>query len=85
MTKYIVQANLTIADQTKLGFQFESKIVSNCFCAKASKIALYGTKPKLFDNVAKAQTFADGLRKSIFNGQKITLAWFEVVEYKESK
>ena len=48
MTKYVVIANLTIADQTKLGFEFKTKVVSNYWNPSTKDnpnkplIALYG-------------------------------------------
>jgi len=87
MTKYVVIANLTIADQTKLGFEFKSKIVSNYWNPSTKDnpnkplIPLYGNKPKLFDNITSADAFAERLRRYRFDGQQITVAWFEAVEY----
>ena len=57
MTKYVVIANLTIADQTKLGFEFKTKVVSNYWNPSTKDnpnkplIALYGNEPKLFDDI----------------------------------
>jgi len=87
MTKYVVIANLTIADQTKLGFEVKSKFVSNYLDTSTKDnpnkplIALYGEKPKLFDNIAFADAFAERLRRYRYDGQQITVAWFETIEY----
>jgi len=87
MAKYVVIANLTIADQTKLGFEFKSKIVSNYWNPSTKDnpnkplIPLYGNEPKLFDNITSADAFAERLRRYRFDGQQITVAWFEAVEY----
>jgi hypothetical protein len=89
MTKYVVIANLTIADQTKLGFEFKTKIVSNYWNPSTKDnpnklfIPLYGNEPKLFDDIASADIFAKRLRKYRYDGQQITVASFEAVEYNE--
>ena len=44
-------------------------------------IPLYGNEPKLFDNITSADAFAERLRRYRFDGQQITVAWFEAVEY----
>ncbi len=87
MTKYVVIANLTIADQTKLGFEFKTKVVSNYWNPSTKDnpnkplIALYGNEPKLFDDIDSADAFAERLRRYRYDGQQITVAWFEAVEY----
>ena len=88
MTKYAVIANLTIADQTKLGFEFKSRIVSNYLDVSTqdspnkSLIPFYGSEPKLFDDIASADAFAERLRRYRYDGcNRITLAWFEAVKY----
>ena len=87
MTKYVVIANLTIADQTKLGFEVKSKFVSNYLDVSTHDnpnkplIALYAKSPKLFDDIASADAFAKRLRRYRYDGQQITVAWFEAVEY----
>mgnify|MGYP003648344758 FL=1 len=89
MTKYVVIANLTIADQTKLGFEVKSKFVSNYFNPSTQSnpnkpwIALYGGEPKLFDDITSANAFAERLRRYRYDGHQITVAWFEAVEYTE--
>ena len=87
MTKYAVIANLTIADQTKLGFEVKSRIVSNYLNVSTqdnpnkSLIPFYGSEPKLFDDIASADAFAERLRRYRYDGQQITVAWFEAVKY----
>jgi len=87
MTKYVVIANLTIADQTKLGFEVKSRIVSNYLDVSTHDnpnkplIAFYGEEPKLFDDITSANAFAERLRRYRYDGQQITVAWFEAVEY----
>ena len=87
MTKYVVIANLTIADQTKLGFEVKSKFVSNYLDVSTHDnpnkplIALYAKSPKLFDDIDSADAFAKRLRRYRYDGQQITVAWFEAVEY----
>ena len=87
MTKYVVIANLTIADQTKLGFEFKTKVVSNYWNPSTKDnpnkplIALYGNEPKLFDDITSADVFAKRLRRYRYDGQQITVASFEAVEY----
>jgi hypothetical protein len=89
MTKYVVIANLTIADNGKLGFEFKSKIVSNYFNPSTKDnpnkplIPLYGNEPKLFDDITVADAFAERLRRYRYDGHQITVAWFEAVEYTE--
>jgi len=89
MTKYVVIANLTIANQTKLGFESKSKIVSNYFNPSTKDnpnkllIPLYGNEPKLFDDITVADAFAERLRRYRYDGHQITVAWFEAVEYTE--
>ena len=89
MTKYVVIANLTIADQTKLGFEVKSKFVSNYLDVSTHDnpnkplIALYAKSPKLFDDIASADAFAKRLRRYRYDGQQITVAWFEAIEYNE--
>ena len=89
MTKYVVIANLTIANQTKLGFESKSKIVSNYFNPSTKDnpnklfIPLYGNEPKLFDDITIADAFAERLRRYRYDGHQITVAWFEAVEYSE--
>ena len=89
MTKYVVIANLTIADQTKLGFEVKSKFVSNYLNVSTHDnpnkplIAVYGEEPKLFDDITSANAFAERLRRYRYDGHQITVAWFEAVEYTE--
>lgn len=89
MTKYVVIANLTIADQTKLGFEVKSRIVSNYWNPSTKDnlnkplIPFYGNEPKLFDDIDSADAFAKRLRRYRYDGQQITVAWFEAVEYSE--
>ena len=91
MTKYVVIANLTIADQTKLGFEFKTKVVSNYWNPSTKDnpnkplIALYGysNEPKLFNDIISADVFAKRLRRYRYDGQQITVASFEAVEYSE--
>ena len=89
MTKYVVIANLTIADQTKLGFEFKTKVVSNYWNPSTKDnpneplIALYGysNEPKFFNDITSADVFAKRLRRYRYDGQQITVASFEAVEY----
>ena len=87
MKTYVVIANLTIADQTKLGFETKSRIVSNCWNPSTKDnpnkplIPLYGNEPKLFDDITSADAFAERLRRYRFDGQQITVAWFEAIEH----
>ena len=89
MTKYVVVANLTIANQTKLGFEVKSKFVSNYLNVSTHDnpnkplIAFYGEEPKLFDDITSANAFAERLRRYRYDGHQITVAWFEAVEYTE--
>ena len=89
MTKYVVIANLTIADNGKLGFEMHSKFVCNYFNLSTQSnpnkpwIALYGGEPKLFDDITLADEFAEKLRKYKFSGNEITITNFEAVEYTE--
>jgi hypothetical protein len=89
MTKYVVVAELIIANQTKLGFEFKSKFVSNYLDVSTKDnpnkplIAIYGEEPKLFDDITSADAFAKRLRRYRYDGHQITVASFEAVEYTE--